>query len=123
MMNDKYNYFDALKADIKEYINENININDFDSIDDLNDYLNDVLFTTDSVTGNASGSYTFNRYQAAEYVADNHDVIRDLISEGFLTAESFTEYFINSDYETIDVIIRCYLLSAAIYEVLDNIEL
>lgn len=122
-MDAKYNYMDALKADIKDFIDNEIDLNEYDDIDDLNDYLNDVLFTTDSVTGNASGSYTFNRYQAAEYINDNHDVIRDLISEGFLTAESFTEYFINSDYETIDVIIRCYYLSAAISEVLEDIEL
>lgn len=122
-MNARYNYMDALKADIKDFIDNEIDLNEYGDIDDLNDYLNDVLFTTDSVTGNASGSYTFNRYQAAEYVNDNHDVIRDLISEGFLTPESFTEYFINSDYESLDVIIRCYLLSAAINEVLEDIEL
>ena len=39
-------------------------ISEFEDLEELEQSLNDDLWTVDSVTGNASGSYTFNRYQA-----------------------------------------------------------
>lgn len=59
-----YNYLEAMKQDVKEYIEENINATDYEIKEDLEEYLNDTLWTEDSVTGNASGSYTFNRATA-----------------------------------------------------------
>lgn len=57
-----YNYMNAMAEDIRDYITENINREDYtEDRDGLEEYLNDTLWTEDSVTGNASGSYTFNR--------------------------------------------------------------
>lgn len=55
-----YDYREAVKDDVLEYINNEINFEDFDTLEELEEHLNEVLFTEDSVTGNASGSYTFN---------------------------------------------------------------
>ena len=76
-----YNYLEAMKNDITEYINDNINLADYADRDELESYLNDELFTEDSVTGNASGSYTFSRAQAHEYVTDNIDLLKDACEE------------------------------------------
>ena len=61
-----YNYLDAVKADVLDYINEEIDLTEWAGLrDKLENHLNDELFVTDSVTGNGSGSYTFSSYKAA----------------------------------------------------------
>ena len=57
---ERYDYHEAVYEDVCAYIRENINFADYDTVEDLADHLNDELWTCDSVTGNASGSYTFN---------------------------------------------------------------
>lgn len=67
----KYNYMEAVKEDVKNYIDCEINFADFDSLEELEEKLNDELWTEDSVTGNASGSYYCNSYRAEESIAHN----------------------------------------------------
>lgn len=115
-----YNYLEAMKEDIKEYINNEINLADYADRDELESSLNDKLFTEDSVTGNASGSYTFSRAHAQEYVTDNIDLLKDACEEFGTDAASVGEWFLSDDWEKMDVTIRCYLLGQAIGEVLDD---
>lgn len=117
-----YNYLEAMKNDIKEYINNEINLADYADRDELESSLNDELFTEDSVTGNASGSYTFSRAQAQEYVKDNVDLLKDAYEEFGTDAATVAEWFLSDDWEKMDVTIRCYLLGPAISEVLDDME-
>lgn len=49
----KYNYLEAVKEDVKNYIDSEINFTDFDSLEELEEKLNDDLWIEDSVTGNA----------------------------------------------------------------------
>ena len=116
-----YNYLEAMKQDVKEYIEENINATDYEIKEDLEEDLNDTLWTEDSVTGNASGSYTFNRATAKKYVDENKDLINDMMEE-FDCKEKVANWWIEDNYEAIDVSIRCYLLGQAISEVLEKIE-
>lgn len=120
-----YNYLSAMKSDVLEYIKYNIDLDDYRGrCDDLEEKLNDELWIDDSVTGNgSSGSYTFNREQAREYVqADGSDYIRDMCSEFGIEAGEIGQRFIDNDWEWIDVSIRCYLLSWAISDALDELE-
>lgn len=55
----KYNYMEAVKEDVKNYIDSEINFEDFDSLEELEEKLNDELWTEDSVTGNATISVVF----------------------------------------------------------------
>lgn len=120
MMN--YNYLEAMKEDVKQYINDNIELSDYaDNMDDLKEMLNDDLWTEDSVTGNASGSYTFNRLEAKEYVDSNKELVNEMVEE-FDCRSKVAEWWLNNDYESIDVSIRCYLLGQAISEVLEELE-
>lgn len=64
----KYNYLEAVKEDVKNYIDSEINFTDFDSLEELEEKLNDELWIEDSVTGNASGSYYCNAYKAEESI-------------------------------------------------------
>lgn len=116
-------YMDQMVEDITEYVKNNVNLADYEDRDDLEESLNDDLWAEDSITGNGSGSYTFNREQAKEYVlADGVDYYREAVSEFGMSADDVAKDFLEGDWESIDVTIRCYLLGQAIGEVLDRME-
>ena len=117
-----YDYLEAMKSDIMDYIRNDVNTDEFSSREELEESLNDDLWTVDSVTGNGSGSYTFNRAEAEEYVNDNSDLLREALSEFSVDSETVAEKFLEADYEYFDVTIRCYLLGQAISEALDELE-
>ena len=117
----KYDYLEAMKSDVLDYIREEVNAGEFADREDLENKLNDDLFINDSITGNASGSYTFNSYTAKEYVFDNIDLLNEAITE-FCEDDVIGEKFLNEEWEWMDVTIRCYLLGQAIAEALDDME-
>ena len=117
-----YDYLEAMKSDIIDYVRNDVNTDEFSSREELEESLYDDLWTVDSVTGNGSGSYTFNRAEAEEYVNDNSDLLREAISEFCVDSETVAEKFLEADYEYFDVTIRCYLLGQAISEALDELE-
>ena len=117
----KYDYLEAMKSDVLNYIREEVNAGEFSDREDLENKLNDDLFINDSITGNASGSYTFSSYTAKEYVFDNIDLLNEAITE-FCEDDVIGEKFLNEEWEWMDVTIRCYLLGQAISEALDDIE-
>ena len=123
MMN--YNYLEAMTEDIKDYIRNNAELDTNDLLynrSDLEEKLHDDLWTCDSVTGNASGSYTFNSYKAMEYVLDNMDLLEEMCGEFGVDNETIGKKFLEGAWEWMDVSIRCYLLGQAISEALDEIE-
>lgn len=112
-----YDYREAVKGDVLEYINNEINLEDFDTLEELGEYLNGVLFTEDSVTGNASGSYTFSTYEAEENICHNLDLLGEALEEfggGY--------DILKDGAEAADVTIRCYLLGECIAAALEEIE-
>lgn len=118
MTMERYNYYEAVADDVREYINNEINLDEWrGDRDGLEQHLNDELWTVDSVTGNASGSYTFNTYTAEEYICHNLDLLNEAIGEfGGNPATAL------KSPESADVTIRCYVLGSAISEVLDELE-
>lgn len=112
-----YDYREAVKDDVLEYINNEINFEDFDTLEELEEHLNEVLFTEDSVTGNTSGSYTFNTYEAEENICHNLDLLGEALEEfggGY--------DILKDGAEVGDVTIRCYLLGECIAAALEEIE-
>ena len=114
---EKYNYLEAIKEDVREYIENEINLQDCEEREELEELLNDELWTVDSVTGNASGSYTFSTWQAEENLSHNLDLLGEALEEFGCDAS----YLVENGAEACDVTIRCYLLGQAIAEVLDEI--
>ena len=112
-----YNYMEAMTEDIREYIKNEVTLSDYSDRDELEEHLNETLWIEDSVTGNASGSYTFSTYQAEEYICHNLDLLTEAVKE-FGCDENVLE----KGAEWCDVTIRCYLLGQAIAEVLDDLE-
>lgn len=115
----KYDYLDAVKDDVRGYINNEINLAEL--VDDrkgLEEQLNDDLWADDGVTGNGSGSYTFSTYTAEQYLSHNWDLLQEALSE--LGGSDIN--ILDKGAEWCDVAIRCYLLGQAISDVLDEIE-
>ena len=111
-----YDYRKEIKEDIKNYINDN-NIN----IDEISrDELEEELWTEDSVTGNASGSYTFNRSQAEDYVKDNMDLCCEVL-EVFGELRELGNKIADGEWEWLDVTIRCYLLGECVEEAINEL--
>lgn len=112
-----YNYLENIKADIKEYIDNEINLKDFSDREELEEKLNEDLWICDSVTGNASGSYYFNSWKAEEALAHNWDLLAEAMKEFGCEVD-----LLEKGAEWADVTIRCYLLGQAIAEVLEEME-
>lgn len=115
---EKYDYYEEVKKDVIEYIKDHDIIVSEDNIDTLRDgSLYDDMFVSDSVTGNGSGSYTFNAWKAEEYVCHNLDLFAEAMEEFGYTDIPLKVF--NAEY--IDVTIRCYILSQVLYNVLEEL--
>lgn len=128
-MNDSYNYHEAVKGAVYDALEE-----DFDNLfsgltaEDVKTdpyevagRVADDLFNYDSVTGNASGSFYFNRYLAQEAVIDNIPLLREAVEAWDLENE-VVDYFLNENWEAMDVTIRCYVLHEVACEVMEEIR-
>lgn len=114
-----YDYREAMTEDVKEWIKENIDLTEWtEDREGLEQQLNDDLWTEDSITGNASGSYYCNSYNAEESIAHNWNLLNEALDE-------FGQNNINvieKGAEWADVTIRCYLLESVISNVLNEME-
>ena len=115
---EKYNYLEAVTNDAKQAILENLNYWSFTNREELEEIANDSLWVDDSVTGNASGSYTFSTWKAEENLCHNMDELEEACYEfGQDIGEA-----VKQGAEYCDVTIRCYLLLQAISAALDELE-
>lgn len=116
-----YNYYENMKSDIMQYIEDHkdygINYDEYDNIEEMEEDLYDKMWLSDTVTGNASGSYTFNTWDAEENLCHN----LDLLKEACDVFESDISTLLESA-EICDVTIRCYLLGQVLHEVMEEIE-
>lgn len=114
---ERYDYRYNMYADILNYIREEINLEDYrGNRDELEEQLNDDLWITDRVTGNASGSYYCNVWRAEEAIAHNWDILEEAMQEFCDDCNP-----IEKGAEWCDVTIRCYLLGECIAAVLDDL--
>lgn len=122
----KYNYFVEMEKDILDYIMDNYTpkeqIEKLEDVDAWRDELEEACWVEDSITGNASGSYTFNRYKAKEYVMENLDLLRDALECYDVDPKTIGDKFLDEDWEYFDVTIRCYMLGHMIDNVIDGLE-
>jgi len=117
-----YNYHEAVLADVREWLEDHFDELPprFEDRDEMIQYLNDEMWTADSVTGNASGSYTFCTATAKEYVLSDPDTVKEAFEE-FDEESRFADLFFSDEWETMDVIARCYCLVGAISEAVDEL--
>jgi hypothetical protein len=113
---EKYNYYENVLEDVRNYYEEHRERYTGMDRDELSEQLHEDCFIADSVTGNASGSYTFSTWQAEENLCHNLDLLREACEEFGSSCK------ILDSPEDCDVTIRCYLLSSAISEFCDELE-
>lgn len=116
---ERYDYYRTVKEDAINYIIESLEWNEItaEELDEEKEQeILDNAFVSDSVTGNASGSYTFNRWQAEENICHN----MDLALEAYQTFgyEGITD----DEAERIDVTIRCYVLYEVWSDALEEVR-
>lgn len=121
-----YDYREQIKEDVKDAVLEwcNANMDIREALADretLEQEMNDALWIDDSVTGNASGSYFCNSYEAQKCVMDNFELLLDMARE-FGEVEEVGMRIMSEEWEWLDVSIRCYLLGECISEALDELE-
>ena len=117
---ENYNYREAVLEDCIDAINNLIEDgtileSDVEQLDTLKNELIDVLMNEDRVTGNCSGSYTFSRWQAEEYLCHN-----------WFEFESFSDlrYQLSElDPEAMDVLIRCKYVPLVLDEAIEKSDL
>lgn len=115
-----YDYYEAVKENVLNYIKEEVDMNGMD-LDELKEQLWEDLINNDSVTGNASESYTFCRSEAQKYVEENKDLVREMCDE-FEDHQRIANQWLTDDYKLIDVCLRCYVLVNAIEMAVEELE-
>lgn len=119
----EYDYREAVRNDVIEQVKDGYKENSLrlykeEGRDALEEYLNDELWIDDQVTGNGSGSYTFDTWEAEENLCHNMDLLAEACDEfGQDVGEA-----VKRGAEYCDVTIRCYLLGGAISEAIDELE-
>lgn len=113
---ERYDYYEVIEDDLKTFIEENYDLNDFEDTDEAYQEIYDNAFVSDSVTGNASGSYFCNTWKAEETLCHNLDLLGEALQEFGDDAN-----FLQRGAEACDVTIRCYLLGQVLSEVLDEL--
>ncbi len=112
-------YIEEVKNSIIDNINDYLDIvNDKrGDISQMEQELHDAMWDDDSITGNGSGSYYCNRYDAKEAVIDNIEEIAEEIEAIFGEIPNDKRY----DWEWLDVSMRCAILAEAISYALDEL--
>lgn len=115
-----YNYLENMIEDVKESFEENKVSQGWDKLIEKNDIqtlheeMYDFMFCDDSVTGNASGSYTCNSWVAENNLCHNLELLGEACDEFDCKPKL-------DNAEWCDVTIRCYLLDNAISEVIKSL--
>lgn len=121
------NYFEQVKEDVKTWMEDNVYYFDLEEYrgnrEGAEEWLTDNLWTEDSITGNGSGSYTFDREEAKEHVLNDIDTVTEALREFCVDAETIADKFLSEDWEYFDITARCYVLHQAVYEICEELEI
>lgn len=114
-----YDYMEHEVKDVLDYIEDEIDLKKWEGRrSELETYLNDTLWAEDSVTGQSSGSYTCSTYDAEENLCHNLDLLAEAYAD---MGDISVQDFLDGGAKSMDVAIRCYLLSDAIQEALNRL--
>ena len=112
---EKYNYKTALYNDMLNYIEDNVNLADYDSKEEAYDALDEMMWAEDYVTGNGPHGYT-DEEQCGKYVGDNLKLAFEALREFCVKLRDIPD---TSPAKYMDATIRCYLFHGVLDKVLD----
>lgn len=112
---EQYDYEAAVKKDARDWLEENGErlADESGRVDRGEAY--DEMLVDDSVTGNASGSYTFNTWTAEENLCHNLDLLKECAEEIGADLNKVLD-----SAEDADVLIRCGVLARVVDEVVEE---
>ena len=110
----RYNYRESVKEDVKDYISENFDLDEWTDRERLTEVLEADMWIADSVTGSASGS----TWKAEEYLCHNWDLLEEAME---CLGDSRSIFEVGP--KECDATIRRYLLPEIINEVLNELFL
>lgn len=116
-----YNYHDEVYNDVldwMEFSNEKFFPQFYKNFYELVDAILNELWNNDCITGNASGSYWFNSFNAANALAHNYELLEEALKDYGYDGKNLS--FL-SNYEMNDVTIRCYLLRDSVEKVIESL--
>lgn len=125
-------YLEAVKEDVREWIENNkeeleerlLQEEEFDDEDDfkqfVKEWLENTLWNDDNVTGNGSGVYFMHNWDAEQMVLENPEEVKEALQEFCVDASTLADKFLDRDWHYFDVTARCFYLSLAIGEVVDE---
>ena len=105
--------------DLKEWVAEG-NAEGIENIDELREVLSDPSMT-DSITGNASGSYYCNAYKAQENIDRTHLLWDEQFIDALADFGCEVSDLLRRGAEVVDVYARCIALESLSYEELQEI--
>ena len=120
---ERYDYEQEVRNDLRDWLKDEYFPNKgIESADDMTERVRqdayDDAFVSDSVTGNASGSYFCNGWKAEEAICHNLDLLKEAGEE--FGDESIVKVL--DSPESCDVTIRCYILGQVFDEVWNEIK-
>lgn len=116
-----YNYLEAMKKDIINYIRNEVITEEFSDREELEQSLEDNLWIDSTITGNGGDDYTDNE-TSREYLHGNEVLLKEALIEFCVDKGKIVDKFFSGDFAYFDSTIRCYMLSQAIAEALNEIE-
>lgn len=118
----EYKYYDyeyEVKTDCIDAIKDWIDSGDLKpglTYEEVYDKLYEDFFVLDRVTGNASGSYTFDAFKASRYLSNNLGLLKEALEE-FGTPLCLDDL---DNPERLDVTIRCHLLGQVLADAIEE---
>ena len=109
-----YNYYEAMEDDICDYIEHNVDLNDFEDSDALFEVLESELWVADSVTGNGDRHYA-NEFMCGLMLAGNYDLVNKAMHDLDLFSQKPD---INA--QLLDTLVRCYIFHECLRRVCDG---
>ena len=122
-MTDFYDYREAVKNSVIDWLEEHKEEVEARHSqmgeDEFAEWVIDECMMSDSVTGNASGSYTFSTWKAEECLCHNLDLLVEVV-EDYGGGAEYVGQAIMKGAETCDVTIRCYVLYEVVGQAIDE---
>lgn len=116
-----YDYCEAVRKDVKEYIESHYTKEEFEQdmkeFSNYSDWLYDEMFDEESVTGNEANPYAKSKEEADRYLYGNYELILDAYDfeyNGQIPDKSLRTP------EIIDNVVRCYVLNEIISDILNE---
>lgn len=117
-----YDYREAVKNSVIDWLKDNREEVEAkrsqEDEADFEEWVVDECIISDSVTGNVSGSYTFDAWCAEEYLCHNLDLLVEAINE-YGDAEDIGQAIMRGA-EYCDVIIRCHMLYKVVGQAIEE---